>query len=218
MINQPPSKILVACADDHQLVRRGIIDLISVFGGFEVIIEASQGEELIEKLNKTDLLPHVCILDFCMPVKDGLETMKEIKKRWPSIKILFLSIISGEEIAIRMLKYGANGYLCKNCSANMLKDALLSVHNSNYYHSELSVNIITRKSISSKGQCDISDKEVHFLKLCCEELTYKEIAEIMKLSVRTIEGYRDGLFVKLNISTRTGLVMYAIRTGIVMIF
>ncbi|RYF89427.1 MAG: response regulator transcription factor, partial [Chitinophagaceae bacterium] len=157
------------------------------------------------------------------PKMDGYSSAQWIKQTYPLIKIMALSMYDNENAVIRMFKAGARGYILKDCEPPELKAALLSVMEKGYYYSEL----VTGKLIHSinkleedadmRNMVQLNEKELQFLKLACTELTYKEIAEQMFLSPRTIDGYRDALFDKLQIKTRVGLVMYAIKNGFVQV-
>jgi two-component system, NarL family, invasion response regulator UvrY len=204
--------IHLAVADDHAIVRKGICAIIQSFGGFEIDIEADNGEELINKLEKAKTIPDICLLDINMPQKNGYDALIDIKIKWPTIKILVLTIFTNEYAIIRMLRSGANGYILKNCNPLDLKNALLTIQKSGYFHSDF---LSTKANTEVSQLPKITDKEIQFLSLCCIDGGYKEIADLMGLSVRTVEGYRDSLFEKLKIKTRTGLVMYAISIGIV---
>lgn len=209
-------KIQVAIADDHTLLRKGLADLIDSFGPFEVMLEAGNGRELLDKLSGIVSLPDVCILDINMPELDGFGTLMQLRKKWPDIKVLALSMYNTEFTIIRMLRNGANGYLLKNCNPYEFKAALLEINDKGFYESGL-----IEKSILSKTLRDelvtITPKELEFLQLCCSELAYKEIADRMNVSPRTVEDHRDNLFRKLKLNTRTGLVMYAMKAGIIAI-
>lgn len=209
-------KILIAIADDHTLLRRGLADLIDSFGPFKVLIEANNGQELIDKLQSTDQLPHICILDINMPELDGFGALLQIKKKWSSLKVLALSMYNNEYTIIRMLRGGANGYLLKNCDPNEFKNALLVINDRGFYEAGLYEKGIFNKSLHERA-VTITAKELEFLKHCCSELAYKEIAVKMQVSPRTVEDYRDNLFKKLKLNTRTGLVMYALSCGLVSI-
>ena len=201
------NSILIAIADDHTLLRNGLAGLIDSFGPFKVIIQANNGQELLAQLNSCYALPHICILDINMPVLDGYGTLAKIRQTMPAIKVLALSMYNNEFTIIRMLRNGANGYLLKNCNPNEFKEALLCIYNFGYYEAE-----VTRGR--QMEPVSITPKEMEFLKLSCSEMVYKEIADIMGISPRTVEDYRDNLFKKLHLNTRTGLVIYALRCGI----
>jgi len=211
----------VALADDHSLIRNGLANLINTFDGFKVIFQAGNGQEFIDSL-KPKALPDVVLMDINMPKKDGYETTKWLKELYPEIKVLALSMYDNESAIIRMIKNGACGYILKDAEPADLRLALNEIVQKGYYHSELVTNQLVK--IIRQGNSDddnklpavkLNDKEIEFLKFACTELTYKEIAEKMFLSPRTIDGYRDALFEKLKAKTRVGLVMYAIKNGIV---
>lgn len=203
-------KILIAIADDHTLLRNGLADLINSFGPFKVILQAGNGKELLEQLNSATVLPNICILDINMPELDGFGTLAQIRKSMPAMKVLALSMYNNESTIIRMLRSGANGYLLKNCNPAEFKQALLSISENGFYESDTE-----DKNKKNIDPVSITPKEFEFLKHCCSELVYKEIADKMGISPRTVEDYRDNLFKKLKLNTRTGLVIYALRCGIV---
>ena len=211
---QDKEKILVAIADDHTLLRKGLADLIDSFGPFSVNIQAGNGKQLLENLKKADALPHICILDINMPELDGYGTLTLLKQQWPSIRVLALSMYNNEFTIIRMLRNGANGYLLKNCDPIDFKNALLTIHETGFYvDGPIGSGL---HNLPTNGAATITPKEMEFLKWCCSELVYKEIADKMGISPRTVEDYRDNLFRKLKLNTRAGLVMYAINAGIFM--
>lgn len=209
--------IKVALADDHTMLRKGVAEILSGFDGIEVCMQAANGKELLARLEAATELPHVCILDINMPEMNGYETAAAIKQRWPKIKILALSMYDTELNIIKMLRNGANGYVLKDNDPEDLKVAIKEVHKHGFYHSEL----VTGRMLhllhdpASKAALDLNDREITFLKYCCTELTYKEVAEKMFLSPRTIDGYREALFAKLQTTSRTGLAIYAIKAGLV---
>ncbi|MDO6434237.1 response regulator transcription factor [Flavitalea sp. BT771] len=218
MNNLKPS---VALVDDHVLLRNGLANLIRSFGEYSVLFEAGNGNDLIRQL-KSRLLPDIVLLDINMPDMDGYETALWLRRHYPEIKILALSMYDTDNSIIRMLKNGVKGYILKDTEPSELKMALESVINKGFYYSEM----VTGKLIHTINALDVVNHKVHhvftlnereleFLRLACTECTYKEIAEQMYLSPRTIDGYRDTLFEKLNVKTRVGLVLYAIRNGIV---
>lgn len=135
-----PKAIKVAVADDHTVMRKGVIELINSFGEFHVVMDAVNGKELIEKMEAASELPDICILDINMPVRNGYETASHIKQHWPGVKILALSMLSEEFSVIRMLRNGASGYILKDCDPMELRRALLGVYSHSFYHSELLTN------------------------------------------------------------------------------
>ncbi len=213
--------IFVALADDHSLIRNGLANLIDTFSGFKVLFQASNGQELIDTL-KPKALPDIVLMDINMPKKNGYETTKWLKEMYPQVKVLALSMYDNESAVIRMIKNGAAGYILKDSEPADLEKALLEIDQKGFYHSELVSQHLVKAvrlggSITEEKQPSekLSDNEMEFLKLACSELTYKEIADKMFLSPRTIDGYRDALFEKLQVKTRVGLVMYAVKNGIV---
>ncbi len=212
----------IALADDHTLLRKGLASLVENFG-YTVVAEADNGQELIDKI-AGGAEPELVLMDINMPEKDGYETTLWLKENHPDIKVLALSMYDDETAIIRMLKSGAKGYILKDSEPGELRTAIESVLNKGFYYSEMVTGRLMRtitdmddEQSGTKKLLNLSDREVDFLKLACSEMTYKEIASQMHLSPRTIDGYRDALFEKLNIKTRTGLAIYAIKNGLVKI-
>ena len=215
------NKIKIAIADDHALFRKGISELMSDFDEIEVLFDAGNGAELIKLIGEAAKKPDVCLLDINMPVLDGFETAKQVKQKWPDIKILAVSMYDQDFTIIRMLHCGATGYVLKDIEPEELKDAIVQIHTTGFYYSKAigsDVLDIAQLQEEDERYIPITDNEKQFLKLCCTELTYKEIADRMGCSPRTVDGYRDKLFTKLHVTSRTGLAMYALREGIASIF
>ncbi|MGN6568105.1 MAG: response regulator transcription factor [Flavipsychrobacter sp.] len=210
--------ISIAYADDHTLVRKAIINYISEGEHLLVDIEAENGQDLINKLETSPKMPDLCLIDVSMPVMNGFDTLIEIKKRWPDMSTLILSVFDDELYIIRMIMSGANGYLLKNCSPGELKNAIESVYNNGYYYNSQRVRkyykMVENKEIKLPR---FTPNELEVLKYSCSDLSYSEIANRMGKTSRSIEGYRDSLFRKLNINSRVGLVIHAIKFGIVTI-
>jgi two-component system, NarL family, invasion response regulator UvrY len=210
----------IALADDHVMLRNGLASMIRNFG-HDVLFEANNGEEIIKQL-KEGKRPDLILMDINMPVKDGYQTSAWLKENHPEIKVLALSMLDDENAIIRMIKNGARGYLLKESEPGELRSAITAVLQKGFYYSEMvtgrlvhSISGADVESQNSQHVMQLTDREIEFLKLACTEMTYKEIAAQMHLSPRTIDGYRDALFLKLDIKTRTGLVIYAIKNGIV---
>lgn len=210
----------IALADDHVLLRKGLASLVQNLG-YTVLLEADNGRELKDKI-AGGVLPDLVLMDINMPELDGYETALWLKQNHPNIKVLALSMYDDEMAIIRMLKNGAKGYILKDSEPAELRMAIESVLNKGFYYSEMvtgrMINTITSSEegpANAKKLQPLTDREVEFIKLACSEMTYKEIAKQMFLSPRTIDGYRDILFEKLNIKTRTGLAIYAIKHGLV---
>lgn len=210
----------IALADDHVLLRKGLAGLVTDLG-YSVVLESDNGQELIEKI-KTGIVPDLVLMDINMPVMDGYETTKWLASNKLDIRVLALSMYDDESAILKMLRSGARGYILKDSEPGELRSALEAVLNKGYYYSELVTGKLIHSIHQSEDDTDnklqkLNDRELEFLKLACSELTYKEIAAQMHLSPRTIDGYRDSLFEKLEIKTRTGLAIYAIKNGLVKI-
>ena len=210
-------KIRIALADDHTMVREGIVSMLSGDDGFEVIASAPNGKVLLDLLARTSPPPDICLLDVNMPEMDGYQTLVALKGIYPDMRFLMLSQFDHEFVIIRMLKAGARGYLLKDAEPAELKHAIREIMEKSYYHSRLVNGHLI--SMVQKGddytKLSLSDSEQEFLKYSCSDLTYKQIADRMNLSKRTIEGYRENLFNKLGVKSRTGLALYALKLGIV---
>ena len=210
----------LALIDDHLLMRNGLSGLISKLG-HRVILEAGNGAEMIDRLNPAQL-PEIVLLDVSMPVMNGYETARWLTEHYPDIRILALSMQVQEGAIIRMIKAGARGYLLKDADPQQLKEAIHEVLSKGFYFSDL-VNGKLIHAISSPDEKmkalnildSLSERELLFLKYACSELTYKEIADKLCISPRTVDGYRDVLFEKLQIKTRVGLALFAIKNEIV---
>lgn len=205
----------VVVVDDHVLLAQALSSLVNSFNNFNASYLCCNGKDLLDKLEKEKKLPDIVLMDVKMPILNGIETTIILKDKYPSIKVLALSVENEEETIIKMLKAGAKGYILKDVEKNELYTGLLELMNTGFYHTK-EVSAILINSLSGKSdKVLLKDRELEFLKWACEELTYKEIAEKMFLSPKTIDGYRDALFEKLQTRSRTGLVMYAIRHKIV---
>lgn len=209
--------IQVAIADDHSLLRNALARLINSFEGYTVAIEADNGKDLIAKIGQ-NILPDIVLLDVNMPEMDGFETTQWLYKKYPQVKVLALSMLSDERTIIKIFRLGAKGYLLKNTDPGELKTALDSIMNKSVYLSEyVSGKLVS--GLHNDADVDLkeavlNEKEREFLRWTCSELSYKDIADKMSLSPRTIDDYRQTLFNKLNVHSRVGLVMYAIKNGI----
>lgn len=212
------TSIHIAIADDHAIIRDGITSMLKKMSGIVVDIEAADGEELIERLKETTVLPQICIIDINMPVMDGYTTLMEIRKHWPKMKTLVFTGIQQEYAVIRMILAGANGYLLKGCKVEAIRDALIAIHKEGYYYSECAnstlFHLVTTGAVKIPS---FSANEIGVLKLCCTELTYRQIGNKLNLSLRGVDSARDRLCRKLTLKTRTELVLFAIRAGVVII-
>lgn len=212
-------KIQVGIADDHSLLRNALANLINTFDGYSILFEADNGKDLRNKIMQ-HMVPDIVLLDVNMPEMDGFETTQWLHKNYPHIRVLALSMLSDEKTIIKMFRLGAKGYLLKNAEPTELREALDSLMDKNVYLSEY----VSGKLVSGLQQTDLeassrevvlNEKEREFLRWVCSELSYKDIAAKMYISARTADDYRQSLFNKLKVHSRVGLVMYAIKHGIV---
>jgi DNA-binding NarL/FixJ family response regulator len=209
----------VALVDDHGLLRTGLAGLIDSFPEYRVVIQADNGREFVQ-ICRPDAPPDLILLDITMPLMNGYETAKWIQAHLPLAKVLVLSMMDNDSAVIRMMQCGARGYILKDCKPNVLKAALDQVRDHGYFINDLVSNRMIKFLHGGEGKNAsepapvLSEREMTFLKLICTEKTYKEIAAEMYVSPRTVESYRDNLFQKLGVTSRVGLVIYAIKTGI----
>lgn len=207
--------IEIAITDDHALMLDGLTKIISARKEFRVGIQAGNGRDLLEQLGKADILPQVVLLDINMPLMNGYETMKVLKDKYPSVRVLAISMYESEFSIIQMFCLGARGYIEKGSDSEQLYRALSDVFKGElYYPQELSKKMIA-KIQTGAPLTGITPREHEFMAWCCSELTYKEIADAMHISERTVHSYRDILFEKLDLKSRTGLALFALNTGMI---
>ncbi len=215
--NRPISIILV---DDHNLFRKGLRSIIGTLGEehYKVINEASNGEEMILLLNGSQPLPDLVILDINMPFSDGFQAIGWMNENCPEIPVLIISMIEKEETIMRMLKMGARGYLSKDVETADLKRAIDAIIQKGFYYTDFLTGRLVhelQKDSTKKLGAELNARELEILRLACTELTYKQIADQLFLSIKTVDSYRDTLFKKLGATSRIGLVIYAVRNDIV---
>jgi DNA-binding NarL/FixJ family response regulator len=206
-------------ADDHKIFRQGLRMALADDHKLKCTGEAGNGIELLEVLKiKT---PDVILLDLKMPEMDGVEAIKLIKEQYPEIKIVVLTMFDDEHFILHMMEAGANSYLLKNADPFEIKNAIHSVYDNDYYFNDLVNKTLLRKVILQKNaprfkeEIRLNEKETEILKLICQEYTAAEIGKKIFLSTRTIEGIRSVLLEKIGVRNTAGLVMYAVKNGIV---
>lgn len=211
----------IAIVDDHTMFRKGLVALINLFPAYSVLFDTGSGEDCIRYL-ETGALPDILLMDIVMPGMEGYEATAWVRDHHPGILVLALSTMEAESAIIGMIRSGARGYLLKDADPAELKKAFDEVMSLGYYYNDLvsrqvlrSAHLHSEEKQPAAAQDRLSDRETEFLKLICSEKTYSEVAKEMFVSERTVDGYRDALFKKLNIGSRVGLVLYAIRNGIV---
>ncbi|MDO5969114.1 response regulator transcription factor [Flavivirga aquimarina] len=205
----------IVIVEDHVLLSQAIASLVNSFEDFNVLYTCKNGKELLTKLKTFDNIPEIILMDVNMPILNGIETTEIIKKEYPKINVIALSVEENDITIIKMLKAGAKGYLLKDVEKDILELALKETIKNGYYHTKDVSNILINSlNDDNSTKIQLKKREIEFIKYSCSELTYKQIAEKMFLSPKTIDGYRDNLFQKLNIKNRIGLVLYAIKNGI----
>lgn len=207
-------KYKVIIIDDHSLFSQSLAYLIGTFENYEVEANFVNGKDFITTYEEGSLNPDLILLDVNMPIMNGIETMSYIKKYQPSLKVLALSVNNDEDTVMKMITKGARGYLLKDTSPTNFKIAMDEVLEKGYYYSEM-VSHYLINNVHQNDDNDITDRELEFVKWACTEKTYKEIANEMCISPKTVDGYRESVFKKMSVKTRIGVVLYAIRNNII---
>jgi DNA-binding NarL/FixJ family response regulator len=208
----------VIITDDHALVSSGIASLINSLPEYEVIEECRHGKELVDCLANRSTLPDIVLLDINMPVMNGFETMEILRATYPDLPVLALSINDDEDSILRMLRLGVKGYVLKDTDSEELFNAMNAILTEGFYFSKL-VNASLLVSLRSPGTEKSSapflkERELEFLHLAATDLTYVQIAEKMFLSPKTVDHYREALFEKFEVKSRVGLVIFALKQGL----
>ena len=218
-MKNPDAVIKVAIADDHALFRTGVKTSLSTRKDIQMIAEAENGMQLMNLLKH--IQPDVVLLDIHMPIMDGYTTLPEIKKLYPEIKVIMLSMNNDPSIITKMMEIGANSYLTKESDSETIYQAIRTCYEQEFFFNDLTnkalLNGLRMKKPQEMSTPDVqlSDKEITILKLMCEEKSTKEIADMVDLSPRTVEAIRDKLKTKTGVKSMAGLVMYAVKAGIV---
>ncbi len=214
-----PIKVLIT--DDHVLYRAGVKSALSVKKDVKVIAEADNGMHLLNMLKM--IQPDVILLDIQMPVMDGIGALPEIKKNWPHIKVIMLTMMDDHSMITKLMELGANSYLSKTSDSEVIYEAIKTCYEQEYFFNALTnkallTNLKTKQAITPQkmlqAEANLSDKEVLILKLMCEEKSTKEIADIVELSPRTVEAIRDKLKVKTGAKSTAGLILYAVKNNL----
>jgi two-component system invasion response regulator UvrY len=212
----------IILADDHILLRDALANLIDGFKEFSVVAKAADGSEVIKAI-KDGKQADIVLMDLNMPKMDGYETAKWVAKHTPQMKIVILTMYDSEIALIRLLQAGVNGFLKKDIDPSELQNALLTVAAGEYYysnHTTVKIASLFKKKSDSHFPLEralLNEAEIEFLKLACTDMTYKEIALAMFMTPRHIDNYRDNLFIKLEVKSRVGLAIYAVKHGIITI-
>ncbi|MFV0541430.1 MAG: response regulator [Aestuariibaculum sp.] len=209
-------KYSVAIVDDHHLLSQAIGEMVDGFDQFKTIHISDNGQELLTKLANPDNIPDLVLMDINMPVFNGIETTNILSEKYPKVKVVALSVEEDEKTILQMLRAGAKGYLIKDTRKDILEKALLETMEKGYYHTNNVTNILLESLHGEKKESfwELKERELEFINLACTDYTYKEIAEKMFLSPKTIDNYRDSVFTKLNVRNRIGLVLFAFKNGL----
>ena len=221
MTNEGSEDIIrVAIADDHMLFRAGVKTALSLKKDIRMVAEADNGMQLLNLLKH--ITPDVVLLDIQMPIMDGIATLPEIKRLYPQVKVVMLTMHNDHSMISKLMELGANAYLTKNSDSEVIYEAVKTVHEQEYFFNQLTnkalidgLRLKRQADVMTPTEAKLTDKEVNILRLMCEEKSTKEIADIVDLSPRTVEAIRDKLKTKTGAKSMAGLVMYAVKTGII---
>jgi len=213
-------KITIAIADDYKIFREGIKKCIASDENLQVTLEADNGEDLINSFKNNQ--PDIVIMDLKMPIMDGMEATQIIHKQFPRVKVLVVTMYEDDKFIIHLMEIGANGYLLKNSEPDEIRKAIYAVYENGYYFNDLVNKALLKKLVlktnmnpSFNQDVEFTERELEVLKLICEEKTAAEIGKEIFLSPRSIEGIRQRLIEKIGVRNTAGLVMFAVKSGIV---
>jgi len=212
-------KIKIAIADDYKIYREGLKVSLSQDDTLHFLLEADNGEDLLKAIESKQ--PDVIIMDLKMPIMDGMEATQLVRKKYPAIKVLVVSMYEDDKFIIHLMEIGANGYLLKNAEPDEIRKAIYAVHENGYYFNDLVNKALLKKLVlknnikpSFNENVDLTERELEVLKLICEEKTAAEIAKQIFLSPRSVEGIRQRLIEKIGVRNTAGIVMFAVKNGL----
>ncbi|MGV9004053.1 response regulator transcription factor [Flavobacterium sp.] len=212
-------KTSLVIVEDHVLISNAFSELIGKFENYTVLYECANGKQLVKKFEEKNNIPLLVLLDVNMPEMNGFETALWLKEHHPEVLVLVISLHEDEQTVVQMIKNGCRGYISKQTTSIDLKLALDAMTERKMYYPDW-VSSILSSNLSKESTNQLvqpalvfSFREKEFLKLCITDMTYKKMSEVMFCSPRTVESYRDSLFVKLNLCSRTGLAVYAVKNG-----
>jgi len=213
-----PIKVIIA--DDHVLFRAGVKSALSMHKDIRMMAEADNGMQLLTILKH--IQPDVILLDIQMPIMDGITTLPEIKKLYPDIRVIMLTMHNDHSMISKLMELGANAYLTKNSDSEVIHEAVKTVFEQEFFFNQLTnkalidgLRVKRQAEAAMPVDAKLTDKEISILRMICEERSTKEIADLVELSPRTVEAIRDKLKVKTGAKSLAGLVMYAVKTGII---
>ena len=212
--------ITVGIADDHKIFRKGVILSLRQYTNISFVFEAENGEELLKELET--IQPDVVLMDLRMPGKDGIETTKEVSKKYPDVKVLILTMFEDERFVSHLMENGANGYMLKNADPSEIKKAIMEVMARGSYLNNFVNRVLLKKSAnraktipSLNNEIVMSDKEKEVVRLLCMEFTASEIAIKMEISPRTVESIKDRLMERFGLKNTAGLVFFAVKNNMI---
>ncbi len=212
--------IKVAIADDHKIFRKGVILSLRPYHNIEFVLEAENGEELIQGVENAN--PDIILMDLKMPVKDGIETTKYLNKHFPAIRILILTMYEDERFVGHLMDSGANGYLLKSTDPEEIKQGIMDVMRTGFYLNNFVNRVLIKKNYSKQkfnpnlnSEVVISEREKEVLSLVCLEYTAQEIAQKMDISARTVEAIKDRLMERFGVKNSVGLVFFAMKNSLI---
>ncbi len=211
-------KIKLAVADDQFLFRKGLIALLAEHEEFRVLIDAENGKDLLDQMEKKK--PDIVLLDLEMPVMDGIEVTSHIKHHYPDVRVIVLTMHNSEEYIVHLIEKGARGFLLKNTDVEVLVDAIYSVKETGYYFNDLiSKAMVTGLARKKRIKPDfrpvkLTEREIEIVRLICKELSNREMAEKLFISLRTIEGHRERILEKTGARNAAGIVLFAVKNNL----
>ena len=214
---RPMKKIIIA--DDHQIILDGLETLLENQDDIEILATASTGKQVLELIDQHDEID-ILVLDINMPLVDGIEVTKQLKSRYPEIKILILSMYKRSEFIKNLIKAGADGYILKNAGRAAFLEAINTLYSGERYFSKEVLDVML-DSYQEKGEkeqleiIELSEREKEVVRLIAQEMSTAEIAESLHVSVHTINSHRKNILYKLDVKNTTGIYKYALRSGIV---
>jgi DNA-binding NarL/FixJ family response regulator len=213
-------KIKVAIADDHLIFRKGVILSLQQFEDLEFVLEAEDGEKLIEQLET--IQPDVILMDLRMPNKDGVEATRYISKKYPEIYVLALTMFEDEKFVLHLMENGANGYLLKNTDPTEIRKAIVEVMAKGYYLNNFVNRVLLKrnrnKAISApviNAELKMNERETEVIKLMCMEYTAQEIAKTLEISSRTVESIKDRLMERFGVKNTAGLIFFVVKNNLI---
>jgi DNA-binding NarL/FixJ family response regulator len=210
----------IAVIDDQAMFRKSLITLINCFSDCKVILDASDGIEMIKAIDSTNL-PDIVLMDIVMPNMDGYEATLWLKENYPQVKVLALSTVSNEQTITKMIRQGARGYILKDADPSELRQAFQEIEQIGYFYNEnvsrelIKVMKRLEENTFSPSNLKVTPREMVFLNLACSDRSYQQIADEMDVTMRTVDGYRDTLFRRFDVASRVGMVLFALRKGII---